>query len=98
MMDKYHKWKELLSDDDKRKEWIEYYQAHDPTFAEVLDFLKDEVDDSKKLELAIIVLLDQKVNTLSDRAQMAHSMSRPLPRKLKLGQSAYPEDYHDNDN
>lgn len=92
-MDIYHKWKELLSDADKRTEWIGFYIKNDPIFNAVTDFCKNQIAGNETvLELALIAILDEKVKGLSERHRMAHSMSRPLPTKLKEGQKAYPED------
>ena len=95
-MDIYHKWRELLSNPDKRAEWIEFYLQHDAVFRVVVDFCNNQTTDRESvLELALIAILDEKVKTLSERHQMAHSMSRPLPTKLVDGQRAYPEDVVD---
>jgi len=96
MEDIYHKWRELLSDDEKRKEWLDYYRQTDPVFHSVAEFCNhNEVADRLSLELAIIAILDAKVKTLSSEHQMAHFIKRPLPRKLEVDQHAYPEDYMD---
>ena len=97
-MDIYHKWKQLLSDTDKLNEWIEFYERNDPTLAAVMDFCKHECQELREeqfLKLAIIALLDAKVKTFTERAKMAHYMSRPLPTELKMGQKSYPEDIVD---
>ena len=95
-MDMYHKWKKLLSNEEKRNEWIEFYQKNDPIFSAVVDFCKQEKPNDKSvLELAIIAILDAKVKISSERHKMAHYMTRPLPQKLKEGQEAYPEDVVD---
>ena len=92
-MDIYHKWKELLSDSNKRTEWIGFYIKNDPIFNAVVDFCNNEIAGNETvLELALIAILDEKVKTLTERHKMAHYMSRPLPTKLKEGQKAYPED------
>lgn len=95
-MDIYHKWKELLSDADKRTEWIGFYIKNDPIFNAVTDFCKNQIAGNETvLELALIAILDEKVKGLSERYRMSHSISRPLPTKLKEGQRAYPEDVID---
>ena len=97
-MDKYFKWKQLLSDEEKRNEWIEFYRNADPMLSAVLDFCDCQSDVSKKsmLELAIIAILDEKIKMLSNRHKMAHYMTRPLPRKTEVGQHEYPEDVVDD--
>ena len=92
-MDIYHKWKELLDNEEKRNKWIEFYRKNDPIFSAVMDFCnRKECDDKTVLALALIAILDEKVKTLTEKHKMAHYMTRPLPTKLKQGQSSYPED------
>ena len=92
-MDIYHKWKNLLDNEEKRNEWIEFYQKNDPIFNAAMDFCNQkECDDKTALELTLIAILAEKVKTLTKEHQMAHYMTRPLPTKLKQGQSSYTED------